>query len=60
MSLLIAISLSAQHKAEVLLKFSKQEGLTRIVFEGKEAIINNLKITTSPSQIKTEFPEFLP
>jgi N-acetylmuramoyl-L-alanine amidase len=57
MSLLIVVSLSAQHKAEVLLKFSKQEGLTRIVFEGKESIINNLKITTSPFQIKTEFPE---
>jgi len=57
MSLLIVVSLSAQHKAEVLLKFSNQEGLTRIVFEGKESIINNLKITTSPFQIKTEFPE---
>jgi N-acetylmuramoyl-L-alanine amidase len=57
MLLLIVVPLSAQHKAEVLLKFSKKENMMRIVFEGKESIINNLKITTSPFQIKAEFPE---
>jgi N-acetylmuramoyl-L-alanine amidase len=56
-SFLIAVSLSAQKKTDVLLKFSKQEDLIRIVFEAKEPFINKTKVTTSPSQIKIEFPE---
>ncbi len=56
-SFLIVVSLSAQKKTEVLLKFSKQEDLIRIVFEAKEPFINKTKVTTSPSQIKIEFPE---
>jgi N-acetylmuramoyl-L-alanine amidase len=53
---LTAVSLSAQKKTEVLLKFSKQEGTTRVVFEAGESFINKTKITTSPSRIKLEFP----
>jgi N-acetylmuramoyl-L-alanine amidase len=56
-SCLMAVSLSAQKKTDVLLKFSKQEDLIRIVFEAKEPFINKTKVTTSPSQIKIEFPE---
>jgi N-acetylmuramoyl-L-alanine amidase len=52
----MAVSLSAQKKTEVLLKFSKQEDIIRIVFEGEERFINNSKIRTSPSKIKIEFP----
>ncbi|MEW6416952.1 MAG: N-acetylmuramoyl-L-alanine amidase [Nitrospirota bacterium] len=55
--LLIAVSLSAQKKTEVLLKFSKQEGIMRIVFEAEGTLINNAKITASTSQIKIEFSE---
>jgi N-acetylmuramoyl-L-alanine amidase len=56
-SFLLIVPLSAQPKKEVLLKFSKQEGLMRIVFEAEGTLINNTRITTSPSQIKIEFPE---
>jgi N-acetylmuramoyl-L-alanine amidase len=55
--LLIAVPLSAQKKTEVLLKFSKQEDLIRIVFEAEEPFINKTKVTTLPSQIRIEFPE---
>jgi len=56
-SLLIAVSLPAQKKTDVLLKFSKQEGIMRIVFEAEEQFINKIKVTTSPAQIKIDFPE---
>jgi N-acetylmuramoyl-L-alanine amidase len=54
--LMMAVSPSTQKKTEVLLKFSKQEGIMRIVFEGERTLINNSKISTSPSEIKIEFP----
>ena len=57
LTLLITGSLPAQKKADVFLKFSKQDGVTRIVFEADEAFINKIKTTTSSSQIKIEFPE---
>lgn len=53
----MAVSLYAQKKTEVLLKFSKQEGLMRIVLEADEACISKAKVTPSSSQIKIEFPE---
>ena len=53
----MAVSISAQKNAEVLLKYSKQNGLARIVFETDEQFVNKAKITTSASQIKIEFPE---
>jgi N-acetylmuramoyl-L-alanine amidase len=56
-SLLIAVPLSAQKKKVVLLKFNKQDSLLRVVFEGEETFINKIKVTTSSSQIKMEFPE---
>jgi len=59
----IAISLSlaqASHAVEkkrtVLLKFNQENGLLRVVFEGEEAFISKIKVTTSSSQIKMEFP----
>jgi len=54
---IIAVSLSAQKKTEVSLKFSKQEGLMRIVFEAGDSFIVPSKVTTLPSQIKIEFQE---
>jgi N-acetylmuramoyl-L-alanine amidase len=48
--------LFAQKKTNVLLKFSKHEGLMRIVFEAEEPFITKTKATTSPSEIKVEFP----
>ena len=55
--LLTSVSASAQKKAEVLLKFSRQEGLMRIVFESEEAFIAKARVTASASGIKIEFPE---
>jgi N-acetylmuramoyl-L-alanine amidase len=57
MSLLISLPLSAQKKKVVLLKFNQQNGLLRVVFEGEEPFINKIKVTTSSSQIKMDFPE---
>jgi len=53
----MAVSLPAQKKTDVLMKFSEQEGLIRIVFEGDESFINKSEVATSSSQIKIEFPE---
>jgi N-acetylmuramoyl-L-alanine amidase len=57
LTLLIALPLAAEKKKSVTLKFSKQNGLLRVVFEGEDAFINKIKVTTTPSQIKAEFPE---
>lgn len=57
LSLLTAVSASAQKKTEILLKFSRQEGLMRIVFEAEEPFISKAKVTASASRIKIEFPE---
>lgn len=54
--LVMTVPLFAQKKAEVLLKFSKQEGFIRIVFESEESFVAKTKATTSPSQIVIEFP----
>jgi N-acetylmuramoyl-L-alanine amidase len=56
-SLLLAGPLVAQKKKVVLLKFNKQNGLLRVVFEGEDAFISKIKVTTTSSQIKAEFPE---
>jgi N-acetylmuramoyl-L-alanine amidase len=56
-SLFIALHLSAQQLTEIKLRFSTQEGLTRIVLEGDEAFIQNAKVTPKASQVKVEFPE---
>jgi N-acetylmuramoyl-L-alanine amidase len=56
-SLLLSVSLSAQKKTGVSVKFSKQEGLIRIVFEAEESFINKTKVITLASQIKIQFPE---
>ncbi|MEW6571444.1 MAG: N-acetylmuramoyl-L-alanine amidase [Nitrospirota bacterium] len=57
LSVTAIVSVSAQKKTEVLLKFSSEAGIMRIVFESEETFINRAKITTSASQIKIEFPE---
>ena len=56
-SLLLSVSLSAEKKTEVSVKFSKQEGLIRVVFEAEESFINKTKVITLSSQIKIQFPE---
>jgi N-acetylmuramoyl-L-alanine amidase len=55
-SLVIAVPLFAQKKTDVLLKFSIQDRIMRIVLESEEPFLANAKTTTSTSQIKTEFP----
>lgn len=55
--LVTTISLFAQNKTNVLLKYSKQNGTMRIVFESGELFITKTKTTISPPQIKIEFPE---
>lgn len=57
MMVCMALTLSAQTKHDVLLKFSLQEGLLRIVLETNETFVNRAKITTSASDIKIDFPE---
>jgi N-acetylmuramoyl-L-alanine amidase len=55
--LFIAVSVPAQSKAGVRLKFSKQDALTRVVFEAEETFIQRIRVTASPSRIKLDFPE---
>jgi N-acetylmuramoyl-L-alanine amidase len=61
LSLLMVVSLSAQQKAEqkaeVSLRFSKQENSMRIVLETNESFMDKLQISTQQSQIKVIFPE---
>jgi len=53
----LTASLFAQIKTDVFLRFSKQEGIIRVVLESAdEEFINKTKIVTSPSKIKIEFP----
>jgi N-acetylmuramoyl-L-alanine amidase len=56
--LLLATSLTAQKKPDVKLKFSGQEGIFRIVFEAEEPFLQKTEVTTSPSQIRIDFPEY--
>ena len=56
-SLFITIHLSAQQLTEIKLRFSTQEGLTRVVLEGNESCIQKAKVNPQALQIKIEFPE---
>lgn len=56
-SLFITIHLSAQQLTEIKLRFSTQEGLTRVVLEGNESCIQKAKVKPQALQIKIEFPE---
>lgn len=47
----------AQKKTEVFLKYSKQEGLMRIVLESEEPFITKAQINIVSSQIKIGFPD---
>ena len=42
--LLTVVCLPAQNKVDVKLKFNKQDGLTRIVFEAEEMFIQKIKM----------------
>ncbi len=50
------VTLFAQERVDVLLKFNQEGDLMRIVFETDEIYVNRAKITTSVAQIKIEFP----
>jgi N-acetylmuramoyl-L-alanine amidase len=56
-TLFFAFPLAAQKKTEVFLKYSKQEGVMRIVIEGEELFIGKTRTAVSASHIKIEFPE---
>jgi N-acetylmuramoyl-L-alanine amidase len=55
--LLAAVSIPAQNKVDVKLKFNKQDGLMRIVFEAEETFIQRIKVNISTARIKLDFPE---
>ena len=55
--LLAAVSIPAQNKVDVKLKFNKQDGLMRIVFEAEETFVQRIKVSISTAQIKLDFPE---
>jgi len=54
--LLLAGSLWAEKKTDVVMKFSRQGDLMRIVFEAEDAFMKDTKSATTPFQIKVEFP----
>jgi N-acetylmuramoyl-L-alanine amidase len=56
-SLIVAASLSAQKKADVLLKFSQQGKNMRIVFEAAAPFIAMTKVSVGPDHIQIDFPE---
>jgi N-acetylmuramoyl-L-alanine amidase len=56
--LIMASTLLAQTKPEVVVRFSKQEGFLRIVLESAdEAFMQKAAVSTSPSRIRAEFPD---
>jgi N-acetylmuramoyl-L-alanine amidase len=56
LALLITGSLRAEKKTDVLMKFSRQGDLMRIVFEAEDTFMKDAKSATTPVQIKVEFP----
>lgn len=56
-TLFLAAPLSAQKKAEVFLKYSRQEGSMRIVIEAEELFIVKSEAVSSGSQLSIRFPE---
>jgi N-acetylmuramoyl-L-alanine amidase len=56
-ALIIAGPISAQKKAEVFLKYSRQEGSMRIVIEAEEPFISKSEAASSNSQLSIRFPE---
>lgn len=56
-TLFFAFPVAAQKKTEVFLKYSKQEGIMRIVLEGEELVIGKTRTAVSASHIKINFPE---
>ncbi len=56
-TLFFAFPVAAQKKAEIFLKYSKQEGIMRIVLEGEELVIGKTRAAVSASHIRIDFPE---
>ena len=56
-TLFFAFPVAAQKKPEVFLKYSKQEGIIRIVIEGEDLVIGKTHAVVSASHIKIDFPE---
>ena len=56
MSCFAVVPLLAEDKTEVMMKFSDQGAKLRIVLETDIAFANTAKITTSPPEIRIEFP----
>jgi N-acetylmuramoyl-L-alanine amidase len=56
LALLITGSLRAEKKTDVVMKFSRQGDLMRIVFEAEETFMKDTKSATTPFQVKVEFP----
>jgi N-acetylmuramoyl-L-alanine amidase len=56
LALLITAALAAEKKTDVLMKFSRQGDLMRVVFEAEETFMKDVKSASTPFQIKVEFP----
>jgi len=56
LALLITGSLWAEKKTDVVMKFSRQGDLMRIVFEAEDMFMKDTKSAMTPFQIKVEFP----
>ena len=56
LALFITGSLWAEKKTDVLMKFSRQGDLMRIVFEAEDTFMKDTKSATTPFRIKVEFP----
>lgn len=54
--LLAALPLFADEKKEVLLRFSQQDNIIRVVLESEDSLIKNTNIIAMLSGIKIEFP----
>lgn len=57
--LLASFPLFAQEKKEVLLRFSQQDNIMRVVLESDDSIIKNANIIATLSGIKIEFPAII-
>jgi len=56
MSCFAVVPLTAEDKTEVMMKFSDQGVTMRIVLETDIEFVNTAKITTTPPEIRVEFP----
>ncbi|MBI5631957.1 MAG: N-acetylmuramoyl-L-alanine amidase [Nitrospirae bacterium] len=52
----LSASISAERSAEVLLRFSRHDNVTKIVIESEENLIRNANTTTTAASARVDFP----